>query len=206
MLKAEEILSLGMEKLELKDDDKIIHKLLIYKDILKKWNKKINLTALRHDEDIIKNHLLDSLSVTKLIDQKKILDVGSGAGFPGIVLAICDKTRHVTLVDKVRKKTVFMNQVCLELNLNNVSVIHSRVEDIETINKYDAIIARAFGEMSLLMKLTKNLLVYDGIWYGMKSKKVLEENIVKNKNFLKIYDIKVPFLGADRYFIKIKNT
>ena len=132
--------------------------------------------------------------------------MGSGAGFPGIVLAICDKTRHVTLVDKVRKKTVFMNQVCLELNLNNVSVIHSRVEDIETINKYDAIIARAFGEMSLLMKLTKNLLVYDGIWYGMKSKKVLEENIVKNKNFLKIYDIKVPFLGADRYFIKIKNT
>ena len=81
---------------------------MIYIHILKKWNKKINLTAFTNDIDIVKYHFLDSLAITKLIEQKKILDVGSGAGFPGIILALCDATRQITLVDKVGKKAAFM--------------------------------------------------------------------------------------------------
>ena len=119
----------------------------------------------------MKHHFLDSLAITKFIEQKKILDVGSGAGFPGIILALCDATRQITLVDKVGKKAAFMRQVCLELNLKNVSVIHSRVEEIST-QKYDAIVARAFGDMYLLMNLTQNLINDKGVWYGMKSKKL----------------------------------
>jgi len=201
----EEKLTVGIQEIGIKSDKKFIDKLLIYINILKKWNKKINLTALTNDFDIVKHHFLDSLAVTKFIEQKKILDVGSGGGFPGIILALCDETRHVTLVDKVGKKASFMRQVCLELNLKNVSVIHSRVEEISTY-KYDAIVARAFGDMSLLMNLTQHLINDNGVWYGMKSKKLMAENIIKNKNTYKIFDIKVPFLDAERYLIKVSNA
>lgn len=201
----EEKLIVGMKEIDIKIDKKLIDKLLIYINILKKWNKKINLTAVTNDFDIVKHHFFDSLAVSKFIEQKKILDVGSGAGFPGIILALCDATRQVTLVDKVGKKAAFTKQICLELNLKNVSVIHSRVEEIST-NKYDAIIARAFGDMSLLMSLTQNLISDKGVWYGMKSKKLMDEDIIKNKNIYKIYDIKVPFLDAERYLIKVSNT
>ena len=200
----EEKLIVGIQEIGIKSDKKFIDKLLIYINILKKWNKKINLTALTNDFDIVKYHFLDSLAVNKFIDQKKILDVGSGAGFPGIILALCDATRQVTLVDKVGKKASFMRQVCLELNLKNVSVIHSRVEEISTY-KYDAIVARAFGDMSLLMNLTQHLIYDKGVWYGMKSKKLMAEDIIKNKNIYKIFDIKVPFLDAERYLIKVSN-
>lgn len=193
-----------MKEIDIKIDKKLIDKLLIYMNILKKWNKKINLTAVTNDFDIVKHHFFDSLAVTKFIEQKKILDVGSGAGFPGIILALCDATRQVTLVDKVGKKAAFTKQICLELNLKNVLVIHSRVEEIST-NKYDAIIARAFGDMSLLMSLTQNLISDKGVWYGMKSKKLMDEDII-NKNIYKIFDIKVPFLDAERYLIKVSNT
>ena len=201
----EEKLIAGMKEIDIKIDKRFIDKLLIYINILKKWNKKINLTAVTNDFDIVKHHFFDSLAVSKFIEQKKILDVGSGAGFPGIILALCDATRQVTLVDKVGKKAAFMKQICLELNLKNVSVIHSRVEEIST-NKYDAIIARAFGDMSLLMSLTQNLISDKGVWYGMKSKKLMDEDIIKNKNLYKIFDIKVPFLDAERYLIKVSNT
>ena len=200
----EEKLIVGMKEIDIKIDKKLIDKLLIYMNILKKWNKKINLTAVTNDFDIVKHHFFDSLAVTKFIEQKKILDVGSGAGFPGIILALCDATRQVTLVDKVGKKVAFTKQICLELNLKNVSVIHSRVEEIST-NKYDAIIARAFGDMSLLMSLTQNLISDKGVWYGMKSKKLMDEDII-NKNIYKIFDIKVPFLDAERYLIKVSNS
>jgi 16S rRNA (guanine527-N7)-methyltransferase len=201
----EEKLIVGMKEIDIKIDKKLIDKLLIYMNILKKWNKKINLTAVTNDFDIVKHHFFDSLAVTKFIEQKKILDVGSGAGFPGIILALCDATRQVTLVDKVGKKVAFTKQICLELNLKNVLVIHSRVEEIST-NKYDAIIARAFGDMSLLMSLTQNLISDKGAWYGMKSKKLMDEDIIKNKNLYKIFDIKVPFLDAERYLIKVSNS
>ena len=205
MHSTEEKLNVGMQEIGIKRDKKLINKLLIYIHILKKWNKKINLTAFTNDIDIVKYHFLDSLAITKLIEQKKILDVGSGAGFPGIILALCDATRQITLVDKVGKKAAFMRQVCLELNLKNVSVIHSRVEEISS-HKYDAIVARAFGDMSLLMNLTQNLINDKGVWYGMKSKKLMDEDIIKNKNIYKIFDIKVPFLDAERYLIKVSNT
>ena len=205
MHSTEEKLNVGMQEIGIKRDKKLIDKLLIYIHILKKWNKKINLTAFTNDFDIVKYHFLDSLAITKFIEQKKILDVGSGAGFPGIILAVCDATRQITLVDKVGKKAAFMRQVCLELNLKNVSVIHSRVEEISS-HKYDAIVARAFGDMSLLMNLTQNLINDKGVWYGMKSKKLMDEDIIKNKNIYKIFDIKVPFLDAERYLIKVSNT
>ena len=206
MLNAEEILRQGIGQLGLNDSNNIISKLLIYKDILLKWNKAFNLTALRDEKTVVINHLLDSLSVAHLIQENDILDVGSGAGLPGIVLALYDPKKQITLVDKVGKKAAFMKQVCIELDIKNVDVIHCRVEDMDHNKKFDAIVARAFSEMDLLINLTKNIIKKNGYWYGMKSKKLMDEIIVKRKEFLEIHQIKVPFLEADRYLIKLKNV
>lgn len=206
MLNAEEILRQGIGQLGLNDSNNIISKLLIYKDILLKWNKAFNLTALRDEKTVVINHLLDSLSVAHLIQENEILDVGSGAGLPGIVLALYDPKKQITLVDKVGKKAAFMRQVCIELDIKNVDVIHCRVEDMDHNKKFDAIVARAFSEMHLLIDLTKNIIKKNGYWYGMKSKKLMDEIIVKRKEFLEIHQIKVPFLEADRYLIKLKNV
>jgi len=206
LLNAEEILRQGIGQLGLNDSNNIISKLLIYKDILLKWNKAFNLTALRDEKTVVINHLLDSLSVAHLIQENDILDVGSGAGLPGIVLALYDPKKQITLVDKVRKKAAFMRQVCIELDIKNVDVIHCRVEDMDHNKKFDAIVARAFSEMDLLINLTKNIIKKNGYWYGMKSKKLMDEIIVKRKEFLEIHQIKVPFLEADRYLIKLKNV
>jgi len=205
LLNVEEILRQGIEQLGLSDSNNIVHKLLIYKDILLKWNKSFNLTAMRDEKTIIINHLLDSLSVAQLIKENEVLDVGSGAGLPGIVLALHDPKKQITLIDKVGKKAIFMKQVCLELEIKNVDVIHGRVEDMDHTKKFDAIVARAFSEMQMLVDLTKNIIKTDGYWYGMKSKKIMEEIIVKRKNFLEIHEITVPFLKADRYLIKLKH-
>ena len=206
MLNAEEILRQGIGQLGLNDSNNIISKLLIYKDILLKWNKAFNLTALRDEKTVVINHLLDSLSVAHLIQENDVLDVGSGAGLPGIVLALYDPKKQITLVDKVGKKAAFMRQVCIELDIKNVDVIHCRVEDMDHNKKFDAIVARAFSEMHLLIDLTKNIIKKNGYWYGMKSKKLMDEIIVKRKEFLEIHQIKVPFLEADRYLIKLKNV
>ena len=206
MLNAEEILRQGIGQLGLNDSNDIISKLLIYKDILLKWNKAFNLTALRDEKTVVINHLLDSLSVAHLIQENEILDVGSGAGLPGIVLALYDPKKQITLVDKVGKKAAFMRQVCIELDIKNVDVIHCRVEDMDHNKKFDAIVARAFSEMHLLIDLTKNIIKKNGYWYGMKSKKLMDEIIVKRKEFLEIHQFKVPFLEADRYLIKLKNV
>ncbi len=206
MLNAEEILRQGIGQLGLNDSNDIISKLLIYKDILLKWNKAFNLTALRDEKTVVINHLLDSLSVAHLIQENEILDVGSGAGLPCIVLALYDPKKQITLVDKVGKKAAFMRQVCIELDIKNVDVIHCRVEDMDHNKKFDAIVARAFSEMHLLIDLTKNIIKKNGYWYGMKSKKLMDEIIVKRKEFLEIHQIKVPFLEADRYLIKLKNV
>ena len=206
MLNAEEILRQGIGQLGLNDSNDIISKLLIYKDILLKWNKAFNLTALRDEKTVVINHLLDSLSVAHLIQENEILDVGSGAGLPGIVLALYDPKKQITLVDKVGKKAAFMRQVCIELDIKNVDVIHCRVEDMDHNKKFDAIVARAFSEMHLLIDLTKNIIKKNGYWYGMKSKKLMDKIIVKRKEFLEIHKIKVPFLEADRYLIKLKNV
>ncbi len=206
MLNAEEILRQGIGQLGLNYSNNIISKLLIYKDILLKWNKAFNLTALRDEKTVVINHLLDSLSVAHLIQENDILDVGSGAGLPGIVLALYDPKKQITLVDKVGKKAAFMRQVCIELDIKNVDVIHCRVEDMDHNKKFDAIVARAFSEMDLLINLTKNIIKKNGYWYGMKSKKLMDEIIVKRKEFLEIHQIKVPFLEADRYLIKLKNV
>ena len=199
-----ETLKAGIEKLELENKDYLYTKLLIYKDLLIKWNKVFNLISVKGVEEIVTHHFLDCLAVVPYIEGKNILDVGSGAGMPGVIIGLCSPEKNITLVDSVGKKTAFLNQVCSELNLSNITVLNKRVEDIKTNELFDSIIARAFAEMQVLIDLTGHLIEDKGTWYGMKSKKINEEEI--NTNFVvEKRDIMVPYLDAERYLVKIKN-
>ena len=204
MLDLEDTLKLGIEKLELENKAYLYNKLLIYKDLLIKWNKVFNLISLKATEEIVTHHFLDCLAVVPYIEGKNILDVGSGAGMPGIIIGLCCPEKQITLVDSVGKKTAFLKQTCAELKLSNITVINKRVEDITTNKLFDSIIARAFAEMQVLIELTRHLIEDKGVWYGMKSKKINEEEI--STNFLvEKRDIMVPYLDAERYLVKINN-
>ena len=204
MLDLEDTLKSGIEKLELENKAYLYTKLLIYKDLLIKWNKVFNLISLKATEEIVTHHFLDCLAVVPYIEGKNILDVGSGAGMPGIIIGLCCPEKKITLVDSVGKKTAFLKQTCAELNLTNIKVIHNRVEKIIIDKLFDSIITRAFAEMQILIDLTSHLIEKKGSWYGMKSKKISEEEISKNY-VAERKVILVPFLDAERYLVKINN-
>jgi 16S rRNA (guanine527-N7)-methyltransferase len=204
LLDSEETLKEGIEKLKLENKDYLYAKLLIYKDLLIKWNKVFNLISVNSVDEIVTHHFLDCLAVVSFIEGKNILDVGSGAGLPGIIISLCYPEKNITLVDSVGKKTAFLKQTCAELNLSNITVINKRVEDITTNKLFDSIVARAFAEMQVLINLTRHLIEDKGVWYGMKSKKINEEKISTNFVVEK-RDIMVPYLDAERYLIKINN-
>ena len=204
MLDLEETLKAGIEKLELENKDYLYTKLLIYKNLLIKWNKVFNLISVKGVDEIVTHHFLDCLAVVPFIEGKNVLDVGSGAGLPGIIIGLCYPEKNITLVDSVGKKTTFLKQTCAELNLSNITVINKRVQDITTSKLFDSIIARAFAEMQVLIDLTRHLIEDKGVWYGMKSKKFNEEEIGTNFVVEK-RDIVVPYLDAERYLVKINN-
>ena len=204
MLDLEETLKAGIDKLELENRDYLYTNLLIYNNLLIKWNKVFNLISVKGVDEIVTHHFLDCLAVVPFIEGKNILDVGSGAGLPGIIIGLCYPEKNITLVDSVGKKTAFLKQTCAELNLSNITVINKRVEDLTTNKLFDSIIARAFAEMQVLINLTRHLIEDKGVWYGMKSKKINEEKISTNFVVEK-RDIMVPYLDAERYLVKINN-
>ena len=179
--------------------------LLDYLALLAKWNKVYNLTAVRDTGEMVTLHLLDSLSVLPYIKCKNLLDVGSGGGLPGIVLAICLPELQVTTIDTVQKKAIFMRQVRGELGLSNLNVVHGRVERYEPEQQFEAIISRAFSEINQLMALTQHLLLDGGRWYAMKGVSPSEEltNLgVKNS---KVYPLFVAGLAAERHLAVIEK-
>ncbi len=204
-LEENDLLKSGITLLDLDNHEYLYTKLLIYIDLLIKWNKTYNLTSLTTKEDIITTHLLDCLSVVKKIDGQRILDVGSGAGLPGLMIALARPTTHLCLIDKVAKKTSFMKQAALELELSNVEVIHGRVEDLRVKNPFDTIVSRAFSEVEKFISLTQHLISKQGAWLIMKSKKIMTEDLKKIDKAFKVEPIIVPYLEAERYLVRINN-
>ena len=143
-------------------------KLLDYVALLQKWNKVYNLTAIRDAGQMVSHHILDSLAVLPHLWSGRWLDVGCGAGLPGLVLAIARPDWTFTLLDSNSKKTSFVQQATIELGLHNVSVRCARVEDMPVNEKYDGIISRAFAETADFVGLTRHLLADKGRWAAMK--------------------------------------
>ena len=184
-------------------------KLISYLDLLEKWNKVHNLTAVRDAGEMVTLHLLDSLAVLPYIHAKSLLDVGSGAGLPGVVLAICLPDLQVSTIDSVQKKTSFMRQVKAELQLNNLQVISGRVEQFKSDAKFDVIISRAFSDLCLFVKLTRHLLSTRGQWLAMKGVYPASElDALKLKTGLvpdAVQELYVPNLGAKRHLVILPN-
>jgi len=195
----------GMDNLGFEIMPENIDKLLIYKDLLLKWNKSINLTSIKNKE-IVTHHFLDCLAVIPFIKSSSLLDVGTGAGLPGIVIAIIKPDIKISLIDKVGKKIAFIKRVLAELDIKNVQTHHSRIELMTSEEKYDGIISRAFSNMGDFVQITKHLLKKQGVWYGMKSKKILNDEMKGIDNSWTLESLDVPFLKAERYLVKVTNS
>jgi len=194
-----------LQRMALKLSDQMIDQLMTYLNLVEKWNRVYNLTAIRERDEMIKLHFLDSLSILNHVHVKNILDVGSGAGFPGIVLAITKPELKVTVMDSVNKKTTFMQQVKSELALTNLDVVNSRVEDYQPITLFEAVTSRAFSNLKNMMSLTQHTLQKEGVWLAMKSKDVKEELEEFEKNQYTLIPLEVPFINAERYLVILKK-
>jgi 16S rRNA (guanine527-N7)-methyltransferase len=200
------LISEGLDELGYENDPLLIEKLEIYLATLKKWNKVYNLTAINEDSEIIVKHFLDSLSVNRYIQNSgRILDVGTGAGFPGLILALFNPEKSFVLVDGVSKKISFLQEMIGKLNLKNVIAVHTKVEQYNVAEQFDIIISRAFADIKKMTKLTSHLIRDGGKFIAMKGPDVMSELDDISLPFVH-YDITVPFLEGTRKIIEIKNS
>lgn len=197
-------LAAGLTRLGIELTAEQNEKLLAFRDLLLKWNKTYNLTALRDPEQAISHHLLDSLAILPHVGNGPLLDVGSGGGLPGIPLAIARPELSVSMVDTVQKKATFLQQAAIQLGLKNVTVHHARVEQLA--GHYAQISSRAFAEIGLFTSLTRHLLAPGGRWLAMKGIRpddeinTLPADIVVDQ----IIPLHVPGLDAERHLIILK--
>jgi 16S rRNA (guanine527-N7)-methyltransferase len=179
-------------------------KLLDYIALIVKWNKVYNLTAVREPAAMIGRHLLDSLAVLPhLSGVQRLIDVGSGAGLPGIPLAIARPDMKITLLDSNHKKTTFMRQACLELGLTNAEVVCERVEKWQPQDKYDAVISRAYSELKEFVRLAAHLAAKGGKLYAMKGLYPVEEiaQLAAGAKVEAVIALTVPGLEAKRHLV-----
>ena len=195
----------GMQILGFENIPQIISKLLIYKELLMKWNNSFNLTSVKNTE-IVTHHFLDCLAVIPFIKSSRLLDVGTGAGLPGLVIAIVNPDIKVSLIDKVGKKITFIKRIIAELEIKNIETYHERVELLTSEEKYDGIISRAFSNMEVFIKSTKHLIKSQGVWYGMKSKKILDDEMININDPWVLEKLDIPFLKAERYLVKVSSS
>lgn len=161
-------LSAGLLDLGLDVPDSGIDTLLGFLDLLEKWNAVYNLTAIRDRTQWVSHHLLDSLSVAEHMPEGRILDVGTGAGFPGVPLAIVQPGRQFTLLDSSQKRTSFLAQTLAALGLHNTDVVRARVEDFTPETPYDAAVSRAFADLADFARLTGPVVRPGGTLLAMK--------------------------------------
>jgi 16S rRNA (guanine527-N7)-methyltransferase len=203
--KDRDLLVEGLHRMSLNLSDQMIDQLMAYLNLIEKWNRVYNLTAIRERDEMIKLHFLDSLSILNHLEMEHVLDVGSGAGFPGIVLAITKPELKVTVMDSVNKKTTFMQQVKSELSLTNLNVVNARVEDYQPTILFDGVITRAFSSIQNMLLMTQHTLQKNGAWLAMKSKDVKEELEALDQNQFTLIPLEVPFINAERYLVKLKK-
>ena len=208
----EEMVSLLSGKVEL--NEKTVERFKKYASLLKEWNEKMNLTAITDEPEIVEKHFYDCLLPTDhdLLDDKLICDLGTGAGFPGMVWAIAYPKCVVTLVDATGKKCMFLNEVIKELNLTNAFVVNSRGEDLDMREHFDIVTARAVAPLNILLEVCVPLIKEKGLMIAMKGAKGKEEladaKKAVQKLYLKVININEQALPNDegvRYNIILKK-
>lgn len=176
--------------------------LLTYLRLLEKWNKAYNLTAIREPLEMVNKHILDSLAVLPFLQGSRHIDIGTGAGLPGIPLAIALPEQHFCLLDSNGKKTRFLQAVKRELGLENISIVHSRVEDYHPEQTFDTVMSRAFTDLTRMSSLSQHLLHAEGQWLALKGRSPQEE-LQKLSHDYQEHAYTVPFLDGERCVIII---
>jgi 16S rRNA (guanine527-N7)-methyltransferase len=180
--------------------------LLDYVALLSRWNAAYNLTAVRDPAEMITRHLVDSLAIVPYVTGETLADLGSGAGLPGIVLAIVAPERKVTVVDSNGKKARFLREAARSLKLANVSVAEKRVEDVE--GRYDCITARAFATLADMLARGGRLLAANGTWLAMKGRVLDEElaGVPADFRVEAVHALDVPGLDAERHLVVVRRV
>jgi len=192
--------------LGLRQSDESIHKQALYLELLLEANKNISLTGIKKPKEAVIKHTIDSLSVSSAIEGKKIVDIGSGGGTPGIPLAIANPDKKFYLIDSVLKKIKFLDEAVKVLELDNIETICDRGENIDKLSA-DTVVSRAFGSLNYLIESSKNMVSKKGLFLAMKGK-INQEEISELKtgfSVLQIQEIEVPYLEATRHFVFIKR-
>ena len=194
----DEFISILIEECKKQDIDispEKAEKLAVYKDLLLEWNEKINLTAITDEYEIIVKHFVDCLECTKALkEEREIVDIGTGAGFPGMVLAIYYPEKNFTLIDALNKRILFLDDIICKLQLNNVKLIHGRAEEVVRINNlyeaYDACVSRAVAQLPVLLEYTSPYIKVNGKCIIMKGDSI-EDEIKLSQNALKVLNLKI---------------
>jgi len=201
----------GVQQLGLELSDTQIAQLLDYLELIQKWNKVYNLTAVRDPAEMLTHHLLDSLAAVEPLrkhsagKEQSLLDVGAGAGLPGIVFAICCPEIRVDCVDTVAKKAAFIQQVAVTLKLPNLRGLHARVENLP--GPYDVVCSRAFASLADFVIWSSSALTEGGAWLAMKGKHPADEiaGLPDGIEVFHVEQLQVPGLDAERCIVWMKR-
>jgi 16S rRNA (guanine527-N7)-methyltransferase len=216
--KIERRLYWGLDGLDMEFDKETVHKFIHYLQLLAKWNQTYNLTAVRDPEAMVCYHILDSLAILPSLDQiagdKKlvvahILDVGSGAGIPGIILAIARPEWQVTMIDAVAKKATFITQAIIELKLKHAHAIQQRVETFSPKPAADIVVSRAFSKLASFVENTRRAIAEDGCWAAMKGERPDPEiaDLPKDVRVAGVDTLAVPGIdGAERCLVVMEKA
>ena len=197
-----QLLASRLKQAEISASEQQLDQLMSYLALLVKWNKAYNLTAVRDPQEMVDRHLVDSLSVLPWIKETPLIDVGSGAGLPGIPLAIMKPELSVTTLDSNSKKTRFQQQVKAELKLDNLHVVHSRVESVD-LPKFEQIISRAFASIEDMLHWTGHLCAEQGVFLAMKGLYPESElaQLPQGYHLLSSHQLKVPATEGARHLL-----
>ena len=207
----EERLRDGLGRLRLMLEDSQVAQLLAYLRLIQKWNKVYNLTAVREPAEMLTHHLLDSLAIVSPLQRQvdeglsDLLDVGSGAGLPGIAVAICCPDTRVDCIDAVAKKAAFIQQVAAELQLPNLRGLHGRVQDSQ--HRYRVVACRAFASLADFVSWSDAALAEEGVWMALKGKPPTAEMaaLPAAVEVFHVEQLEVPGLNAERCIVWMKR-
>ena len=215
-----DILKNGLKNLGISVDDKMLNDFNIYREILVDWNQKMNLTGIEDEKEVYIKHFLDSVSAVTngyIKDGVSIIDVGTGAGFPGLPLRICLRNIELTLLDSLNKRLKFLNNVIDELGLESIETVHGRAEDIarkeEFREQYDLCVSRAVANLSTLSEYCIPFIAKNGKFISYKSS-ISSEEIQNAKSAIKILGgavveektVHLPCSDMDRTFVVVNKT
>lgn len=205
--RCEQILENGLAAMELPLCSATKQRLLDYVALLHKWNKAYNLTAVRDPEQMVSRHVLDSLSIMPWVTGPGLLDIGTGAGLPGLVLAMVNPELQVTLVDSNGKKVRFQQHACLALGIDNAEPVHTRIEAFKPSQPFEQIVSRAFSSLTDFVQLSQPFLASGGEWLAMKGRldtedTTLPSGIQTHENVA----LNVPGEAGQRHLVRVRQT